>query len=737
MSRIKKTGEETIVEYTTCSNDKDVEIHAFPIHDANGAVTMIVEYIEDVTEKKQIQKTLIENEIKYRKLFESTHEAVMILDNSGFIDCNDATLRMFGCPSRDEFCKLHPSDISPAVQPDGQNSKTLSNQQISIAISERHNHFEWVHKRMDGEEFRATVSLSVMDYNGKRVVQALVRDITDRHNAEIEINHRLNIESALARVAQKLALSSDKNLDKVMKILGEAMEVNRAYIFKLNRDGKTISNTSEWCSPGVSAQKSDIQNMNIDDCPLWTTFIRARENIVITDVKALPPEAKSVKEMLQAQGVRALLVVPFFSLSGHPSGFMGFDDTEGPRNWSDHDVEVLKVAARLVSFEWERGEADRILSRTISQYTAMINTVPAKMYLKDINYKYVFVNDAFCTATGKDRNQVVGKTDYDIYPSDTANLHHESDKTVMDDDQGIISREEHIVDADGNNKWVSTTKIPIHDKKGSVTGIVGLVQDITEQYQSRERLAQSDKLAAIGTLAAGVAHEINNPIGFISSNLNTMKKYVDKISSFIATIENENASDRKKIDFILEDFTDAIEESIEGTTRVRNIVADLKSFSRVDKAEKGQANLNEGIESTLNIVWNELKYKCKVEKKLGDIPDLYCIPNQLNQVFLNILVNAGHAIEHNEGLIKIESKATDKDIIISFTDNGKGIPKANIKKLFEPFFTTKEVGKGTGLGLSLAYDIVKKHGGHIDVKSEVGEGTEFTISLPLEGISDD
>jgi len=290
------------------------------------------------------------------------------------------------------------------------------------------------------------------------------------------------------------------------------------------------------------------------------------------------------------------------------------------------------------------------------------------------------------------------------------------------------------VGADGQEKWVSTTIVPLHDSQGLVVGVVGLTQDVSELHQSREKLVQADKMAAIGTLSAGVAHEINNPVGFINSNLNTMGKYLKKIQSCLDQDSKPDAETRESLTEMLDDFADAIEESLDGTNRVKKIVADLKSFSRVDKSQKGSYSLIEGLETTLNIVWNELKYKCTVEKDYGEIPELYCIPNQLNQVFMNLLVNAGHAIQDDSGTITIATRADKQNIYISISDTGAGIPPENLKRIFEPFFTTKDVGKGTGLGLSMAYDIIKKHLGQIDVISEVGSGTKFTITLPLEGL---
>lgn len=397
-----------------------------------------------------------------------------------------------------------------------------------------------------------------------------------------------------------------------------------------------------------------------------------------------------------------------------------------------HDQWFLMGFMKDITEKQQRKEE---FSREISQYIALINTVPAMMYIKDIDHRFIFANELFCKSVGKSLNEIKGKTAFDILPPEKADFSHADDIQAMENDTTVIRHEESFVDSDGAKKWYSTTKVSTHDKQGLVSGVVGLIQDVTELHIGREKLVQADKLAGIGTLAAGVAHEINNPIGFINSNINTMARYLQKIKKYCE--ETHKSELDKEINDIFEDFQDAILESSEGTERVKNIVNDLKSFSRVDKAEKESVNLNDGLESTLNIVWNELKYKCKVEKDFGDIPNLYCYPNQLNQVLMNILVNAGQAIKGSDGLINIRTWFDKDKIFVSIKDNGVGISQSNLKKIYEPFYTTKDVGKGTGLGLSLAYDIIKKHHGHIDVLSEINKGSEFIIGLPIEGITNE
>jgi signal transduction histidine kinase len=269
----------------------------------------------------------------------------------------------------------------------------------------------------------------------------------------------------------------------------------------------------------------------------------------------------------------------------------------------------------------------------------------------------------------------------------------------------------------------------------------------TELQNTQAQMLQREKMASIGQLAAGVAHEINNPIGFVSSNLGTLGRYVGRLKEYIRAAdeiiasaapvrEREEMEDRKKslkVDYICDDLDQLIRESQEGTDRVRKIVQDLKIFSRTDVAEMVPTDVNECLRSTITIVWSELKYKAVLEKEFGDVPPARGYPQQLNQVFLNLLVNAADAIE-KEGKIAVRTWSENGSVFASVSDTGCGIRPEHLGRIFEPFFTTKDVGKGTGLGLSITYDIVKKHGGDITVRSEEGKGTTFTVRIPaMEG----
>jgi two-component system, NtrC family, sensor kinase len=264
-----------------------------------------------------------------------------------------------------------------------------------------------------------------------------------------------------------------------------------------------------------------------------------------------------------------------------------------------------------------------------------------------------------------------------------------------------------------------------------------------ELKQAQTQLVQSEKMASIGQLAAGVAHEINNPVGFVLSNMGTIKEYCQSIFKVFAgyddvlacpSVENTNKLQalikQEDIEFIRNDVSLIIKDSEEGLVRVRDIVANLKSFARVDSDDNLVFDINECVDNTLKVVWNELKYQTRVIKELSEnLPKVTGQSNQIGQVIMNLLMNAKQAIE-GDGEIHIRTYLEDERVCISVADNGKGIPENVIKKIFDPFFTTKPVGVGTGLGLSISYGIVEKHRGDIDLHSVVGQGTTFIVRLP-------
>jgi signal transduction histidine kinase len=270
--------------------------------------------------------------------------------------------------------------------------------------------------------------------------------------------------------------------------------------------------------------------------------------------------------------------------------------------------------------------------------------------------------------------------------------------------------------------------------------------ELEEAYQelarAQDQLIQSEKLASLGLLVAGVAHELNNPISFIHSNLDFVAEYIERLKGIIEAYEAidipdgparwrvEELKKRARFDSILQTLDELIASCQYGTERVKKIVTDLRTFSRTDEVGPMKVDLHEGIETSLNLLTKEYKDRIAVHPDYGDLPQVECYPGQVNQVIMNLLLNAGQAIA-GRGDVWIKTSCAGDRVTIAIKDNGCGIPEKDLPKIFDPFFTTKKVGEGMGLGLSIAYGISQKHGGSIRVTSEVGKGTEFTVELPV------
>jgi hemerythrin-like metal-binding protein len=271
-----------------------------------------------------------------------------------------------------------------------------------------------------------------------------------------------------------------------------------------------------------------------------------------------------------------------------------------------------------------------------------------------------------------------------------------------------------------------------------------LSETLEKLQHTQNRLMQSEKMAAVGQLAAGVAHEINNPVGFVTSNMGSLSDYVgqlfaliDQYQAALSSLPTEHraamqeASKKIDLDYLREDIPTLLEESRDGLSRVKSIVMGLRDFSRMDDGKWVPNDLMQILESALQIAGNEIKHKASVVKELVSLPPVACIPSQINQVLVNLLVNAAQAVT-SPGTITLRSGVQGESVWLEISDNGCGMPEEVKNRIFEPFYTTKDVGKGTGLGLSISWEIVQRHNGEIEVTSVPGEGTTFRVTLPIE-----
>ena len=382
---------------------------------------------------------------------------------------------------------------------------------------------------------------------------------------------------------------------------------------------------------------------------------------------------------------------------------------------------------------------------------AIIDTSPVPMALNDDQQRITFLNPAFTRAFGYLLEDIPTIGDWwpRAYPDPAYR------QTVVETWRDEMTRAQQSGDA------FRPIEVQISCKDGTLRNVLASVaafsaglngshlvtlHDITERKRMERQILQSEKLASIGMLAAGVAHEINNPIGFVNSNLGSLKRLVGDLLTVIdayetveltstAAPEMWSAVDAVKthveLDYLRKDLPSLLADSDEGLRRVKRIVKGLKDFAHVSEVDTWQPDdLIQGLESTLNVIWNELKYNCEVRKEYAPLPPVECVLAQLNQVFMNLLVNAAQAIE-GHGVITLRTGCKDDEVWVEITDTGHGISAENQAHMFDPFFTTKEVGKGTGLGLSVSHGIVERHHGRIEVDSEMGKGTTMRVCLPV------
>ncbi|HYD63093.1 MAG TPA: ATP-binding protein [Noviherbaspirillum sp.] len=407
--------------------------------------------------------------------------------------------------------------------------------------------------------------------------------------------------------------------------------------------------------------------------------------------------------------------------------------------------------------------------QTNARLEYLIDNTPAIIYssVPSGDFKMTFVSANASRVLGYDPEEMVADPNFwfnHIHPDDIPVIFSSLAMVFV---EGQRTYEYRFRASDGRYLWMHDTLRLIRDAEGNPLEVIGSLTDITDRrlmeealkktgeeqkllieklQQAQAQLLQSEKMASIGQLAAGVAHEINNPVGFVNSNMGSLRNYVETLFKLVdgydAILARANGSpemtsavaqlkQQADLEFLKEDVTALVKESMDGLKRVKDIVQSLKDFSHVGETEWQMADLHQGLESTLNIANNEFKYKATIDKRYGQLPLVKCMASQINQVFMNLIVNASHAIKES-GVITVRTGTEDDWVWVEVADTGVGIPPENLSRIFEPFFTTKPVGQGTGLGLSLSYNIVKNHGGRIDVESEIGKGTRFIIRLPVE-----
>jgi len=426
----------------------------------------------------------------------------------------------------------------------------------------------------------------------------------------------------------------------------------------------------------------------------------------------------------------------------------------------------------------ERGRAIRAQREMEFLYHSLVETLPQMILRKDLDGRFTFANQRFCNELGRSLDEIVGKKDFDFFPRDLAEKYRRDDRWVIESGEVLDVVEEHIT-PQGEKLYVQVMKTCLMSADGRPIGIQGIFWDVTDRVRAEEqlreqniqlqelahsehkahealkntqsRLVQTEKLASLGQLVAGVAHEINNPLSFVSNNVAVLERDLRDLLGLIEVyrqgeIELAEArpelggqikalDDRIDLQYTVGNLPRLIERTREGLRRIERIVKELRLFARVDEGDWNEVDLNPGIESSINIIKGYARKKgVKIVMDLGALPAIRCRAARIHQVVVNLLTNAIDACSDDGGLVTVKT-GTEPEVMgvrIEISDNGCGIPTGIRERIFDPFFTTKPVGQGTGLGLSISYGIVHEQGGRIEVQSAPGQGACFVVPLPVE-----
>jgi PAS domain S-box-containing protein len=836
-------------------------VTATPVMDANNQFCGVLGIITDISERKQAEEALIVSERRHRTLFESAGDAIFLVRDGIFIDCNEMTLQMYGC-TREQIIGHSPIDFSPPLQPDGRCSPEAAMENINLALSVKEPvRFEWQHCRADKTPFDAEVSLNQLDLGGKVYLTAIVKDISARKRAERELKqHRAHLEELVAARTEELTNASGRLralIDNVpdfmyVKDLESRFLVANSHVARVvgvETPEELLGKTDFDFYPPEQARGfyEDEQNVIRSGQPLYNreeigTGIAGNEIYLLTtkvpvrdstghvigvagigrDISSrkkveneLREAERKYREIFDNATFGVFQTTPegrVLSVNAAFASDLGYDSPEeaiasttdierqlyvDPKG-RDEFKRLIGKTGVVQNYEFEAFRKDgskvwlAMSARAICQdgvvvrYEGMCENISARKKgedtLREMEQKYrgifdkaivgifqstpdgrfLSVNPSMAFTCGYDSPEEMIASISDIVSQFFVDPSRGMEfMLIMDKIGGVKNFECETLRKDGSKIWLSMNIVAIR-QNAAVIRYEGMCEDITERKQLQEQLLQAQKLESVGQLAAGIAHEINTPTQYIGDNVRFLRDAFQDLKKLLAHYErllaaaNDNTLSRETIQdvaaavkhadtgYLLDEIPKAIDQTLEGITRVASIVGAMKEFSHPDTKEKIPLDLNHAINSTITVARNEWKYVAEMKTEFdSSLPLVSCLPGEFNQVILNLIVNAAHAIADvvnkggpKMGKIKVQTKNCAEWVEIRIQDTGTGIPQKVQSRIFDPFFTTKEIGKGTGQGLAIARSVVvDKHGGSIHFETEEGKGTTFIIRLPLNGKS--
>jgi two-component system NtrC family sensor kinase len=802
-----------------------------------------------------------------RALFDGIDDIVFVHDTDGrILDVNPAACRRLGY-TREEFLRLSTRDLDEPTFAAGFAERT-SRQRTAGRLT-----CEGRHVTKSGQIIPVDINTSVIEFEGKSAVLAVCRDISDRKRAE----RRQAAQHAVTRVLSE-ASSFEEAAEQILKELGEGLGWDVGAVWRVDKHADVLRCVNVWQAPHSSASQ-------FLELTRRTTFPAgvglpgrswaSGEPVWVDDVVAdpnFPRAAVAIRE-----GLHGGFAFPI-PCAGETAGVVEFFLRSGEKPDDDLLATLAALGSQLGQY-LDRARVQEALRESEAFYHSLVESLPQNILRKDLEGRFTFANQRACGIIGKPLAEVVGKTDFDLFPPALAEKYRGDDRQVLQSGKVLQDIEEHRTPA-GDKLYVQIVKSAIYDSQGEkigtqvlfwdvterkqweealskserryrqlteasqdaivvadqegrvtlfnpaaerifgysadeVTGqpvallipeefkerhqaglrryvatreshvigrlvelrgrrkngvefplelslsaievgddlqFLGAIRDTTERERLRNALVQSDKLASIGLLSAGVAHEINNPLAYVANNLAVLERDLKGLMGLLnvyeasrehlAQVDPDAArraaeiADELDLGYVRDNLGRVLIRTRDGVQRVARIVQSLRGLARTDRPQMEEALLSDLVDMSMEMVRGRLQRRGIIVETDYQVRHIRCVPAQISQVILNLLVNGLQAIESKTsshgGLIRIASRLQKKEVVIEVSDTGCGIDREDLARLFDPFFTTKPVGEGTGLGLSITHGIITGHGGRIEVESNRGEGTCFRIYLPQD-----
>jgi PAS domain S-box-containing protein len=711
-----------------------------------------ISYALDVFEKddqrRQAEYDLQESEVRYNALFSSSCMPMIVLDpqTCGIVDANILALNFYGW-DKATFIRMKSSDIN-----------VLTPEQIRhemvLAVANKRSYFEFQHRLANGAVRDVEVFTSPVDFGGRTYLMSAIHDVSERKRLQSQMHQAQALTQRFIDHVPGIAFVKDsalrlmlvnQNLGTLLGVEPQTLIGKTAHdIFPPEFADKLTEMDRQVLTEGGHRTYPETFNNRHSEASLFVMEDDAGERFlggITLDVTDSYRANERTRAMLRLNQLDDQLSESEFLNQGLESAQALTNSQIGFLHFVNEDQETLELVT------WTVGALKGCTAAFESHYPVSQAGIWADCLRLG---KPVMFND-YATYSAKNG-----------LPPGHAPLTRLISVPVIEGSQarmllGVGNKateyDQHDVETlmlIGSALWRSVRRVRVERSlQMQVQELSALNQNLAA---TQLQLLQSEKMASIGQLAAGVAHEINNPIGFVKSNLGSLADYISKLLGVVqayAQLEQQvgqsgvaahmpalaTVRQRKQeadLDYLLTDLPTLIAESREGVERVGKIVLDLKNFSRVGESAFEWHDLQGGLESTINVVWNELKYKADVVREYGDLPRVYCVGSQINQVLMNLLVNAAQSI-HERGVITVRTGVHADQVWFEVQDTGCGIDPDKQTHIFEPFYTTKPKGQGTGLGLSIAMGIVKQHHGSLVLCSEPGRGSTFRLTLPVNG----